>query len=219
MPNFTFIIHSTPKYFLDWMEKRRNIPQSQEFAREDYLVEGWIEKRKNLPQYPGISQSEAHILHYSYQARRNPSEWILEQRILCDIGDEKVSVVVNHNPVITIKALPLSDSRVEVCADVHDTEPLTEYFNGLMADIYQRWPEAKPTPTENKRQGIFREPTYKMKMNLKEFKKLKSENPGLTYEGLAIKASETLGVEITAETVRNTYRLCNEIWERGDRTR
>lgn len=63
------------------------------------------------------------------------------------------------------------------------------------------------------------DPNLRTRLRFEVFFKLKEENPNWTQEKMALESRKLLDEDITAETVRNTYRLMGEKWKRGDRTR
>ena len=62
-------------------------------------------------------------------------------------------------------------------------------------------------------------PTLRTQIRGEVFKKLKDQHPEWSQAKVAMEAYEELGEEVTADTVRNTYRALGWKWERADRIR
>jgi len=64
-----------------------------------------------------------------------------------------------------------------------------------------------------------RGPTERTKIRGEVFRKLKEKHPTWSQNRVAIEASKELDEQVTADTVRNTYRQLGWKWERADRIR
>jgi hypothetical protein len=64
-----------------------------------------------------------------------------------------------------------------------------------------------------------RGPTVRTQERFEVFQRLKLEHSEWSQAKVASEASDVLRESLTAETVRNTYRLMGVDWERGDRIR
>lgn len=64
-----------------------------------------------------------------------------------------------------------------------------------------------------------RGPTVKTQIRGEVFRRLKQAHPEWSQAAVAIEASEELEENVTADTVRNTYRALGWTWERADRIR
>lgn len=62
-------------------------------------------------------------------------------------------------------------------------------------------------------------PNLRTQERYKVFTDLKAKHPGWSQAKLALEASKELEEQISAETVRNTYRLMGGKWKRSDRIR
>ena len=62
-------------------------------------------------------------------------------------------------------------------------------------------------------------PTLRTQERYAVFHQIKKEHPTWSQSKVAMEASPELNESITAETIRNTYRLMGKKWERGDRIR
>lgn len=62
-------------------------------------------------------------------------------------------------------------------------------------------------------------PTLRTQLRYQVFSRLKAANPTWSQDRVAAESYDELGEIVTAETVRNTYRLMGKAWERGDRIR
>ncbi len=67
--------------------------------------------------------------------------------------------------------------------------------------------------------GNRRGPTEKTRIRAEVFKGIKTAHPSWGYDRVAIEASRDLAESVSAETVRNAYRLMGWKWPRADRIR
>ena len=78
--------------------------------------------------------------------------------------------------------------------------------------------DPQPMTTE-KRADKSRGPTVRTQIRGEVFKELKDQHPEWSQTKVAMKAGAELGEDVTADTVRNTYRAMGWKWERADRVR
>ena len=77
-------------------------------------------------------------------------------------------------------------------------------------------PSAPPKPRPEREN---RGPTARTEIRASVFRNLKEKYPHWSQAKVAMEAVEELGEDVTADTVRNTYRAMGWAWERADRVR
>lgn len=124
------------------------------------------------------------------------------------------------DPAVSFEVVPLAPERIEVRAEC--IPEVRGYFRGLLGEIKRRWPQADATSgsagigaAKRKKRG----PTTRTEIRAKVFRRLKEEHPEWSQAKVAQESFKELGEYVTADTVRNTYRLMGWTWERADRIR
>ncbi len=98
----------------------------------------------------------------------------------------------------------------------YEAETVDQIIRQWLRAAARQWGLDPNSPTAD---GNRRGPTEKTRIRAEVFKGIKTAHPSWGYDRVAIEASKELGESVSAETVRNAYRLMGWKWQRADRIR
>ena len=242
-----FFIDLFGKMMLEWPETKRellkHLPSPYESKKDNILYEFFIdadpekllniiselisenpfrfmlETRKDKEYETSIHSSEI------FPPDDNNAKWefLLLASTKINVRDTSSQNVINIKRLDNwnigrIELIKQSEKRLHLICYAQYENPEVD---GLLYDIARKLRMVYPIYDKETDGKTFRQRDQNLRTQLRAevFKKLKDENPGWTQEKVAEMSRDILKEEVTANTVRNTYRLMDWKWKRGDRTR